>query len=84
MIMMMIMKLQLQRVHIRPLIDCLAYRHKATKFHNLNGETEAQIFGPISKKQRFRIHAIQADVLISVTITVCPFCVHMRHDDDRK
>ena len=58
MMMMMVMILQLQRVHIRPLIDCLAYRHNANKFHNLNGETEAQIFVSMNKKQRFRIYML--------------------------
>jgi len=47
---MMMMILQLQSVHIRPPIACLAYRHNATKFHNLNGETEARIFVSMNKK----------------------------------
>jgi hypothetical protein len=83
--MMMMMILQLLRVHIRSLIDCLAYKHNATKFHNLNGETEAQIFVPMYKKTEISdIRVIQEDGLMSLTLTVCSFCVQMRHDDDRK
>lgn len=57
-VLMMTMILQLQSVHIRPPIDCLAYRHNATKFRKLNGETEAPKFVPMNKKQRFRIYVL--------------------------
>ena len=62
-VLVIMMILQLQSVHIRTPIDCLAYRHNATKFHNLNGETEAQIFVPMNKIQRFRIYMVYRKAL---------------------